>query len=69
MTDPNLRCQVANAMVDALKPTLDGTCISDNATDMAKVMLSTGLGPNWYHALNARAEHRVGARGPVRSLR
>ena len=41
MTDPNLRCQVANAMVDALPPILDGTCISDIATDMADVMLST----------------------------
>ena len=41
MTDPNLRFQVANAMVDALPPILDGTCISDIATDMADVMLST----------------------------
>ena len=41
MTDPNLRCQVANTMVDALPPILDGTCISDIATDMADVMLST----------------------------
>ena len=41
MTDPNLRFQVANAMVDALPPIPDGTCISDIATDMAKVMLST----------------------------
>ena len=40
MTDPNLRCQVANAMVDAFPPILDGTCISDIATDMANVMLS-----------------------------
>ena len=36
-TDPNLLSQVANAMVDALPPILDGTCISD----MADVMLST----------------------------
>ena len=28
-------------MVDALPPIPDGTCISDIATDMAKVMLST----------------------------
>ena len=28
-------------MVDALPPTPDGTCISDIATDMADVMLST----------------------------
>ena len=41
MTDPNLRCQVANAMVDALPPIPDGTCISDIATDMADVVLST----------------------------
>ena len=41
MTDPNLRCQVANAMIDALPPIPDGTCISDIATDMANnVMLS-----------------------------
>ena len=40
MTDPNLRCQVANAMVDALPPIPDGTCIGDIATDMADVMLS-----------------------------
>ena len=41
ITDPNLRCQVANAMFDALPPTPDGTCISDIATDMADVILST----------------------------
>ena len=41
MTGPNLRFQVANAMVDALPPTPDGTCISDIAPDMADVMLST----------------------------
>ena len=41
MTDSNLRCQVANAMVDALPPIPDGTYISDIATDMADVMLST----------------------------
>ena len=41
MTDPNLRFQVANAMVDALPTIHDGTCISDIATDMADVMLST----------------------------
>ena len=40
MTEPNLRCQVAIAMVDALPPIPDGTCISDIATDMADVMLS-----------------------------
>ena len=41
MTDPNLRFQAANAMVDALPPIPDDTCISDIATDMAEVMLST----------------------------
>ena len=40
-TDLNLRFQLANAMVDTLPPILDGTCISDIATDMADVMLST----------------------------
>ena len=40
MTDPNLRCQVASAMVDALLPIPDGTCIIDIATDMADAMLS-----------------------------
>ena len=41
MTDPNLRCQVVNAMVDALPPIPDGTCISDIVDDMTDVMLST----------------------------
>ena len=43
MTDPSLRCQVANsAMVDALPPIPDGTCIiSDIVTDKADAMLST----------------------------
>ena len=41
MTEPNLRFQASNAMVDALPPILDGTCISDIATDMAEVMLPT----------------------------
>ena len=41
MTDPNLRCHVANAMVDALPPILDCPCTSDIATDMADVMFST----------------------------
>ena len=41
ITDPNLRCQVANAMVDALPPIPDGTCISDIAIDMGDIMLST----------------------------
>ena len=41
MADPNLRCQVANAMVAALPSISDGTWISDIAVDMADVMLST----------------------------
>ena len=41
MTDPNLRCQVANSTVDTIPPIPDGTCISDIATDMADVMIST----------------------------
>ena len=41
MTDPNLRCEVANATVDALPLISDGTFIGDIATDMADVMLST----------------------------
>ena len=66
MTDPNLRCQVANAMVDALPPIPDGTCIGDIATDMADVMLSTAA--DWYRALCAHAEHGIGARGQVWKL-
>ena len=41
MTDPNLRCQVANAMADTLPPIPNGTCIIHIATDVADVMLST----------------------------
>ena len=41
MTDPNLRCQVVNAMVDALPPIPDGTCIGGITTDMTGAMLST----------------------------
>ena len=41
MTDPNLRCQVAQAMIGALPSIPDGTYISDIASDMADVMLST----------------------------
>ena len=41
MTDPNLRCQVANAKVNALPPIPDGICIGDIATDLADAMLST----------------------------
>ena len=41
MTDPNLRCQLANAMVDALPPIPDGISISGITADVADVMLST----------------------------
>ena len=41
MADPNLRRQVAYAMVAALPPISNCTCISDIATDMADVMLLT----------------------------
>ena len=57
MTDPNLRCQVANAMVDALPLIPDGTCISGIATDMVDVMLSTAA------ELVPRAKHPRGAQG------
>ena len=60
MADPNLRCQVANAMVDALPPIPDGTCISDIAPDMADVIFP--LRSNSFRALSAHAVHRVGAR-------
>ena len=35
MTDPNLRCQVANGMVTTLHPIPDGTCISDIAVRLS----------------------------------
>ena len=57
MTDPNLRCQVANAMDDALPPTPDDTCIGDIATDMADVMLFTAA------ELVPRSKHPRGAQG------
>ena len=57
MTDPNLRCQVANAMVDELPPIPDGTCISNIATNMADVMLSTAA------ELVPRSKHPRGAQG------
>ena len=57
MTDPNLRCQVANAMVDALPPIPHGICISGIATDMADVMLSTAA------ELVLRSKRSRGAQG------
>ena len=41
MADPNLQCQVANAILAGLPLIPDGTCISDITTDMADVMHST----------------------------
>ena len=63
MTDPNLRCQVANAMVDALLPIPHGTYISDIATDMVDVTPSTAaeLVPRSKRPRGAQG----GARGPV----
>ena len=58
MTDSNLRFQIANAIVDALPPIPDGTCISGIATVMADVMLSTAT-----ELLVPRSKHPRGARG------
>ena len=58
MTDPNLRCQVANAMVDALPALPDGTCIGDIATDMADVMFSTAA-----ELVQQRSKRPRGAQG------
>ena len=41
MADPNLRCQVATAMVAAQPPVPDGTNSNDIATDTTNVTLST----------------------------
>ena len=57
MTEPNLRCQAADAMVDALPPIPNGTCIGDIATDMTYVMLSTGA------ELVPRSKRTRGAQG------
>ena len=67
MTDPNLRCQAANAMVEALPPIPDGTCISDIALTWPTSCFP--LRPNWYRALSAHAKHRDGVRGPVWKLK
>ena len=67
MIDPSLRFQVASAMVDALPPIPDGTCISDIVTDMADVMLSTAA--ELAQRSKRPREHRVGAQGPVWRLR
>ena len=57
MVYPNLRCQVANATVTALLLTPDGNCISDIATDMTDVMLSTAA------ELAPRSKNPRGAQG------
>ena len=73
MTDPNLRCQVANAMVNALPPIPDGTCISDIATDMADVMLRPRgaqgwcAGPGVEAEMNAAWQQREEARRHLRA--
>ena len=41
MTDPNLRCQVANTMNTTPLSIPDGTYISDIAINMADVIIST----------------------------
>ena len=57
MADPNLRCHVAHPMVAALPPIPDGTCISDIATDMLDVMLTTAA------ELAPRSKRPRGAQG------
>ena len=59
MTDPNLRCQVMNAMVTALPPMPDDTRVSDIATDIANVMLSTAteLAPRFKRPRGAQGEY------------
>ena len=57
MADPNLRCQVTNAMVAALPSIPDSTCISDIATGLADVMFSTEA------ELAPRSKHPRGAQG------
>ena len=56
MADPNLRCQIANAMVAALSSIHDGTCISDVANDMADIVPSTAaeLAPPSKHPRRAQ---------------
>ena len=51
MANPDLRYQVANAMVAAIPPIPNGTCISDIATGIADVMLFTAaeLAPRSKH--------------------
>ena len=57
LIDPNLQCQVANAMVSALPPIPDGTCIRVIATDMTDVMFSTAA------ELAARSKRPRGVQG------
>ena len=57
MTDSNLPCQVENAMVATLPPIPDGTCVSDIATHVADVMLSTA------DKLAPRSKRPCGAQG------
>ena len=57
MTDPNLRCEVAQAMTDALPSIPDGPYIRDVVSGMAHVMLSTAA------ELVPRAKFPRGAQG------
>ena len=57
MADPNLPCQVANAMVSVLPPIPDGSCINDIATDMADIILATAA------KLTPRSKRPRGAQG------
>ena len=57
VTDPNLRCQVANAMGDVPPPISEAICIGDIAIDMANVMLSTAA------ELVPRSRRQRGAQG------
>ena len=57
MTDPNLRCQIANAMVTTQPQIHDGTCISDIVTKMADVIHSTAA------ELAPRSKRPRGAQG------
>ena len=79
MIDPNLRCQVANAMITAPPLIPDGICLSDIATDMTDVMLSTAAelvplskrprcaGPRVEAEMNAAWQQREEARRHLRA--
>ena len=66
MTDPNLRCQVANAMAHRHQSPMAFESVT-SAPTLPTPRFS--LCANWYRTLSARTEHRVGGRGPVWKLR